>query len=149
MLFNSGTLIFVYILAGSLGMLLLFVILLAVTSKRNPNGNKALKAFSLIFAITSLVASILTPLAYYNYLPVNIRYGTYISVDNSNTYLNFHRDSVEIHENGSSEGKKATWSMENNILKLTYNSVSIELSVQDVATKLYSGDTLMFKYMKN
>ena len=149
MLTNSGTLLVLTIFAIVVALLLLFLIPLAILGKKNKRGLGALKAFSLIFAIGTLAMSIVTPLVYYNYIDLNLRYGQFRS-NYTSTYYSFHRDSVSIHIDGASEAAKGTWTLEDNILTVKYNNSDITetFKVRDYGTEISKGN-IIFKYTKD
>ena len=148
MLFNSGTLLFLIILSGSLLLLVLFLILLVAIGKKNKESKaiKVLKGFVVTFAIICSFATVVTPLAYYNYIPVNLRFGKFISV-NSSTYIEFHRDSVEFHQNGNSNGSHGFWLLENDELTITCGSEVKVYTVKSFGAHLYENGTLAYKYV--
>ena len=147
MLTNSGTLLILTIFGIVVAFLLLFLIPLAILGKKNKKGLGALKAFSLIFAIVSLSMSVVTPLVYYNYIDLNLRYGQFRS-NYTTTYYSFHRDSVSIHINGASEAAKGTWTLEDNILTVKYSGVTETFKVREYGTEI-SKDNIIFKYTKD
>ena len=146
MLTNSGTLLVLTIFAIVVALLLLFLIPLAILGRKNKRGLGALKAFSLIFAIASMVMSVITPLVYYNYIDLNLRYGQFHS-NYTTTYYSFHRDSVSIHINGASEGAKGTWTLEDNILTVKYNGLTETFKVRELGTEISKGNVI-YKYTK-
>ena len=147
MLTNSGTQLVLTIFGIALVLLLIFLLLLAILGKKHKKGLGALKAFSLIFAIVCMVSSVITPLVYYNYIDLNLRYGQFRS-NYTTTYYSFHRDSVSIHINGASEAAKGTWTLEDNILIVKYSGVTETFKVRDYGTEI-SKDNIIFKYTKD
>ena len=150
-MFNQGTFIFLIALAGSVLLLFIFVLLIGIIGKKKQKGAglAVLKMFSLLFVIITIGLSVTSTLAYYNYLPVNIRYGRYISVDGTKTYLKINRHSCEIHKNGSSEGIDGRWTLEENQLKIRYDGTQDTYSMGDFGTKIYRDGELVYKYVKN
>ena len=146
MLTNSGTQLILTIFGIALVLLLIFLLLLAILGKKHKKGLGALKAFSLIFAIVCMVSSVITPLVYYNYIDLNLRYGQFRS-NYTTTYYSFHRDSVSVHINGASEGAKGTWTLEDNILTIKYNNLTETFKVRDYGKEI-SKDNIIFKYTK-
>ena len=149
MLENSGTFIFLIALIASVGLLVIFTILIGILGKkRNKSGGlTVLKSFSLLFAIVSMGLSIAMPFAYYNYMPVNLRYGTF-SAMNSNGSIEIHRDSFTIRISEGNQKFHGTWTLENNYLKLSYNGSVDQYEVKDFGTKLYKSGELVYKYNK-
>ena len=147
MLTNSGTQLVLTIFGIALVLLLIFLLLLAILGKKHKKGLAPLKAFSLIFAIVCMVSSVVTPLVYYNYIDINLRYGQFRS-NYTTTYYSFHRDSVSIHINGASEGAKGTWTLEDNILTVKYSGVTETFKVREYGTEI-SKDNIIFKYTKD
>ena len=149
MLFNSGTLLFIFILLGSLVLLILFLILLGVLGRK---GKKLIvfRVLTILFAVTTITCGVLSTLVYYNYIDLNLRLsGRYQAMDGSFTYLKFHRDQMEIHDDGSSEGIKGNWYLANNVLSISCEGKVEKYIVKDFGTKLYQGSTLMYKFTKN
>ncbi|MCR4910976.1 MAG: hypothetical protein K5925_00400 [Bacilli bacterium] len=149
MFFNSGTLLFILILLGSMVLLLLLLLLLGILGRK---GKKlvGLRVLTMLFAIATVTSGVLTTLVYYNYIDLNLRLsGRYSDVNGSHTYLKFHRDQAELHVDGNSEGTKGKWYLANDVLTITYNGNKEEYTVKDFGTKLYQGDTLMYKFTKN
>ena len=128
-------------------LLFLFLLLLGILGRKHNRKLIALKVFSLLFAITTMCASILTPLVYYNYIDLNLRYGKFRS-NYTSTYYSFHRDSVSIHIDGASEGAKGTWTLEDNILTVKYNELTEVFKVREFGTEI-SKENIIFKYTKD
>lgn len=93
-----------------------------------------------------MVSSVITPLVYYNYIDLNLRYGQFRS-NYTTTYYSFHRDSVSVHINGASEGAKGTWTLEDNILTVKYSGVTETFKVREYGKEI-SKDNIIFKYTK-
>lgn len=148
MLFNSGTLLIIFILLGSTVLLLLVLLVLGIAGRK---GRKlgGLRFLTMLFAIGVIASGVMTPLVYFNYIDMNLKMGRYTPIDGSWTYLKINRDSVELHVGGQSEGEKGTWSLEKDILTITYSDTKEEYVVKDFGTKLYQDDKLVFKYTKN
>lgn len=146
MLTNSGTSLMLTIFSIVVVLLLLFLIPLAILGKRNKRGLGALKAFTLIFAIASMAMSVVTPLVYYNFIDLNLRYGEFHS-NYSMTYYSFHRDSVSIHLDGASNAAKGTWTLEDNILTVKYNGITETFKVREFGTEISKGNVI-YKYTK-
>ena len=146
MLTNSGTQLVLTIFGIALVLLLIFLLLLAILGKKHKKGLGALKAFSLIFGIVCMAMSVVTPLVYYNYIDLNLRYGQFRS-NYTTTYYSFHRDSVSVHINGASEGAKGTWTLEDNILTVKYNNLTETFKVREYGKEI-SKDNIIFKYTK-
>ena len=148
MLFNSGTLLIIFILLGSTVLLLLVLLVLGIAGRK---GRKlgGLRFLTMLFAIGVIASGVMTPLVYFNYVDMNLKMGRYTPIDGSWTYLKINRDSVELHVDGQSEGEKGTWSLEKDILTITYSDTKEEYVVKDFGTKLYQDDKLVFKYTKN
>ena len=148
MLFNSGTLLIIFILLGSTVLLLLVLLVLGIAGRK---GRKlgGLRFLTMLFAIGVIASGVMTPLVYFNYIDMNLKMGRYTPIDSSWTYLKINRDSVELHVGGQSEGEKGTWSLEKDILTITYSDTKEEYVVKDFGTKLYQDDKLVFKYTKN
>ena len=150
MFFNDGTLMIIFALGASTIFLFIFLLLIAIAGrKKDKSGGLAvLKVFSILFVITTIGLSIASSLAYYNYIPVNIKYGKYESLDGSKTYLQFHRDSVEIHEGGSSYGIKGNWSLKSNKLRIEVETIRYTFEMKDFGSKIYKDGELAYKYSK-
>ena len=149
MLFNQGTLLFIFIFLGSSVLLLLLLLLLGVAGRK---GRKlgGLRFLTMLFAISVIASGVMTPLVYFNYIDMNLRLsGRYVSMTNSYTYIKFHRDQVSVHVDGNSEGLKGEWYLENNILTIKYDGKEEEYTVKDFGTKLYQEDSLIYKFAKN
>ena len=148
MLFNSGTLLIIFILLGSTVLLLLVLLVLGIAGRK---GRKlgGLRFLTMLFAIGVIASGVMTPLVYFNYIDMNLKMGRYTPIDGSWTYLKINRDSVELHVDGQSEGEKGSWSLEKDILTITYSDTKEEYVVKDFGTKLYQDDKLVFKYTKN
>ena len=149
MLFNQGTFLVVIILGVSVVLLVLFLLILGLAGRHgNKKGLGFLKALTIIFAVSTMIGSLVTPLVYYNYIDFNLRYGRY-NQNGSATYYLIHRDSVELHFGSVSEGVKGTWTLENNILTIKYGSSTIEYTVEDYGTKLCQNGQTIFRYTKH
>ena len=148
MLFNSGTFLCLCILAISAGVLLLLLLLLGILGRK---GKKLafLKFLTVLIAISVSAFSVITPLAYFNYIDMNLKFGRFTKELDEWTYIKFHRDSVSLHPNGQSEGIKGTWSLEKDVLIITYQDSKEEYIVKDFGTKLYQDDKLVYRYTKN
>ena len=120
MFFNSGTLLFILILSGSLVLLILSLLLLGVLGRKGKKLS-GLRFLTVLFTITTITSGVLTTLVYYNYIDLNLRLsGRYQATDGSYTYLKFHRDQMEVHVDGNSEGIKGEWYLAENTLTLSY-----------------------------
>lgn len=149
MLFNQGTLLFIFILLGSAVLLVLLLLLLGVLGRR---GKKlgGLRFLTMFFAIAVFASGVMTPLVYFNYIDLNLKLsGRYTTTDGSYTYLKFHRDEVSIHVDGQSQGLKGEWYLSNNVLTIKYDGKEEEYTVKDFGTKLYQEDSLIYKFAKN
>ena len=149
MLFNSGTLLFVSILLGSMVLLILLLVLLGVLGRK---GKKlvGLRVLTMLFAITTVASGVLSTLVYYNYIDLNLRLsGRYKATDGSQTYLKFHRDQMEIHIDGSSSGTKGEWLLTKDVLTIFYEGKTEKYIVKDFGSKLYQDDVLMYKFTNN
>ena len=149
MLFNQGTLLFIFILLGSAVLLVFLLLLLGVLGRR---GKKlgGLRFLTMFFAITTAASGVLTTLVYYNYIDLNLRLsGRYVSMTNSYTYIKFHRDQVSVHVDGQSQGLKGEWYLSNNVLTIKYDGKEEQYTVKDFGTKLYQEDSLIYKFANN
>ena len=118
MSFNSGSrlvfIIFIIAIAILIGLLGLFAIL----AKKN-KVPVVLKVFTIVSAIIVVAGCFVFPLSYYGDIPLNLQYGTFLAYNSAN-YLKVHRDSLELHKDGASEGLKGTYTLKNNVLEITY-----------------------------
>lgn len=149
MFLNSGTLLFILILSGSLVLLILLLLLLGLLGRK---GRKlgGLRFLTMLFAITTVASGVLTTLVYYNYIDLNLRLsGRYQATDGSYTYLKFNRDQMEVHVDGSSYGTKGKWYLAKDVLTISYEGKEEKYIVKDFGTKLYQDDVLMYKFTKN
>ena len=116
--FNSGSrlvfIIFIIAIAILIGLLVLFAIL----AKKN-KVPVVLKVFTIVSAIIVVAGCFVFPLSYYGDIPLNLQYGTYLAYNSAN-YLKVHRDSLELHKDGASEGLKGTYTLKNDVLEITY-----------------------------
>lgn len=116
--FNSGSrlvfIIFVIAVAILIGLLVLFAIL----AKKN-KVPVVLKVFTIVSAIIVVAGCFVFPLSYYGDIPLNLQYGTYLAYNSAN-YLKVHRDGLELHKDGASEGLKGTYTLKNDVLEITY-----------------------------
>ena len=148
MFFNSGTLLFIVILSGSLVLLILSLLLLGLLGKK---GNKlsGLRFLTILFAITTIASGALTTLVYYNYIDLNLRLSGRYKATDSNTYLRFNRDQMEIHVDGESQGTKGQWYLAKDTLTISFEGKQEKYIVKDFGTKLYQDDVLMYKFTNN
>ena len=149
MFFNSGTLLFILILLGSLVLLILSLLLLGVFGRK---GKKliGLRVLTILFAVTTMASGVLSTLVYYNYIDLNLRLsGRYTSTVDSRTYIKFHRDQMSLHIDGSSSGVKGDWYLANDVLTLSFEGKTEEYVVKDFGTKLYQDDVLVYKFTNN
>ena len=146
MFFNSGTLLFILILSGSLVLLIVSLLLLGVFGRK---GKKliGLRVLTILFAVTTMTSGVLSTLVYYNYIDLNLRLsGRYIATDDSRTYLKFHRDQISLHIGGSSQGEKGEWYLANDVLTISFEGKTEKYVVKDFGTKLYQDDVLVYKF---
>lgn len=151
MLNNSGTKLFLIILASASGLLLILMVLLVVLGRKQPKGKglKALKPITLIMVLAVTALSIVTSLTYHNVTGINLKYGYFSSEDGSNTTLHVHRHSLSRSRNGEREGKDVIYTLENDTLSFRLDGVDYSYEVRDFGTKLYKDDALVYKYMNN
>ena len=146
---NSGTLMML-IIFGVIFALLVIVLLIAGLISRDKKVNGALKFFGVFLAIGFIASAIVTALVNYDYIPINLRFGYYSSVANSSK-VRISRDSIELHENGSSEAtKRGTYTLKDNKLTIIYNGGSQDaFYVKDMGTKLCDVATgeVLYKYI--
>ena len=149
MFLNSGTLLFILILIGSLVLLILSLLLFAVLGRKGKKLS-GLRFLTMLFAVTTMVSGTLTTLVYYNYIDLNLRLsGRYQALDYSHTYLKFHRDQMEVHTGGSSFGTKGQWYLAKDVLTISFEGKTEKYIVKDFGTKLYQNDVLMYTFTKN
>ena len=149
MFFNSGTLLFILILSGSLVLLILLLTLFGLLGRKGKRLG-VLRFLTMFFAITTIASGVLTTLVYYNYIDLNLRLsGRYQAANGSYTYLKFHRDQMEVHVDGSSQGIKGEWYLAKDILTLSYGGKTEKYNVKDFGSKLYQDDVLMYKFTSN
>ena len=141
---NSGTKVFLFILIGCVSLLIITLIIIGVFSK----GKKikgGIKFLVVLLSLMTTAAFVTFPLAYHNYIDVNIRYGYFKSV-NEKDEIKITRHSCEYlpvgadHENG-------IWSLKNDELTLYLPNGNKVYTVKEMGTELYEGDTLAFRYM--
>ena len=146
---NSGTLMMLIIFGVTFALLVIVLLIAGFTSK-DKKVNGALKFFGVFLAIATVTCSILTALVNYDYIPINLRFGDYSSVENSNK-VRISRDSIELHENGASEAsKRGTYTLKDNKLIITYTGGSQDaFYVKDMGTKLCDVATgkVLYKYI--
>lgn len=148
MFFNSGTLLFILILSGSLVLLILSLLLLGLLGRKGKKLS-GLRFLTVFLAITTVASGALTTLVYYNYIDLNLRLSGRYQAMNAYTYLKFNRDQMEVHVDGSSHGTKGKWYLAKDVLTISYEGKEEKYVVKDVGTKLYQDDVLMYKFTKN
>ena len=141
---NSGAKIFLFILIGCVAALTITLVLIGVLSK----GKKIKGGLKFLVVLLSLMttASFITfPLAYHNYIDVNVRFGYFKAVDEKDE-IKITRSSCEYyyyrgdHESGN-------WTLKNDELTLYLPSGNQVYKVKDMGTDLYKNGELAFRYM--
>ena len=141
---NSGAKIFLFILIGCVAVLTITLILIGVLSK----GKKIKGGIKFLVILLSLMttASFITfPLAYHNYIDVNIRFGYFKSV-NERDEIKITRSSCEYLPLGG-DHESGTWSLKKDELTLYLPSGNQVYKVKDLGTDLYLNGELAFRYM--
>ncbi|MCR5079571.1 MAG: hypothetical protein K6B65_06635 [Bacilli bacterium] len=143
---NSCTLLFILLLGGSALILLLLSLIMALTHKKG--SLKAMKPFTLLFAVITCALSVMTPLVYFDIIDINLKHGYFVS-ETSSLKLHVHSHSVSIYDGSDSDSITVDWTLKNDVFRFNYDSKEYAYTVKDLGTKLYDGDTLVFKYMKD
>ena len=146
---NSGFRIFLIAFGAVAALLVLFIILIAVLSKKKGKPPVALKAFSILFAILFMAASIMLPLACNNYIPVNLRYGRFESEDHPGECIKVHRDSISYYEGSDAKKQEGKWSLQKDFLTIVMqDGTEMEFKVRGLGTELIDPETnqLVFLY---
>ena len=149
--FNSGSKIVFIAFVICVCILILLLILIALASKKRNKAPAVLKAFSLLFALVVLAGSFVFPLTYLGDIPLDLRYGTFKSINHAD-YLRIHRDSIELHKDGASEGLKGTYTLKNDVLEITYkDGTKDKFVVKHMGTELVDAETnnKAYKYVKD
>lgn len=151
MLNNSGTQLFLIIFIASAVLLMLLLVVLALVGHKKPKGKgtAALKGVTLVLALGTAALAVITTLSYYNVTGINLQYGNFSSEDGSNTTLSVHRHTLSKSQNGEQIGKDVAYTLENNTLTFTIGGTTYSYEVKDFGTKLYQGETLVYKYRTN
>lgn len=146
---NSGFRIFLIVLIAVASLTLLLLVLSAILSKKKGKVPAPLKAFSLFSAIVLLAASIVTPLAHDNYIPVNLRYGRFESEDHPGECIKVHRDSISYYEGSDAKKQEGKWSLQKDFLTIVMqDGTEMEFKVRGLGTELIDPETnqLVFLY---
>ena len=144
---NSGAKLFLFILIGCVAALIIALVLIGVLSK----GKKIKGGFVAIVVILSLMASaafVTFPLAYHNYIPVNLRYGYFKAVDDKDE-IKITRHSCEYLSYSGTDLRDGKWTLENDELTLSFGNKQQIYEVKDYGTKLYKDGELAFRFMKD
>ena len=149
--FNSGSRIVFIAFIICICILILLLILIAVSSKKKNKTPAVLKVFSLLFALIVLAGSFVFPLTYLGDIPLDLKYGMFRSYNHAD-YLVIHRDSIELHKDGVSEGLKGTYTLRNDVLEITYkDGTTDKFIVKHMGVELVDAETnnKAYKYVKN
>ena len=144
---NSGAKLFLFILIGCAAILIIVLVLIGVFSK----GKKIKGGIKFLVVILSLItcaAFVTFPLAYHNYIDVNLRYGYFKSV-NEQDEIKITRHSCEYISYSGSSLLDGTWTIENDKLTMKFSNAEKVYEVKDLGTKLYQNGELAFRYMKD
>ena len=142
---NSGAKIFLFILIGCVSLLIITLILIGVFSK----GKKikgGIKFLVVLLSLMTTAAFVTFPLAYHNYIDVNIRYGYFKSV-NEKDEIKITRHSCEYLPYSGEDLLNGHWTLKNDELILYFGNEEQVYTVKEMGTELYEGDTLAFRYM--
>ena len=104
-----------------------------------------------MFALIVLAGSFVFPLTYLGDIPLDLKYGMFRSYNNPD-YLVIHRDSIELHKNGESEGLKGTYTLRNDVLEITYkDGTTDKFIVKHMGVELVDAETnnKAYKYVKD
>lgn len=142
---NSGALVFLFILIGCLVALVVTLVLIAVLSK-GKKVKAGLKVLVVLLSIATCASFVTFPLAYHNYIDVNIHYGYFKAVDEHDK-IRITRSSCEYYTYGGSDLKDGKWTLVNDKLTLYFTGVEKVYTVKGLGTELYDGNTLAFRYM--
>lgn len=147
---SFGTKLFLIIFLGALLLLVMFLLLFSLLGKKKgkfPGGGKFL---TILFAIITIAFSVMTPLAHYNVIDINLKYGWYSHKDENGTMIKITRNSIEYHSHSSASDKKGTYVLESDTLTITWdNGAKEEYEIKDFGKKLYKGETKIYSYLKN
>ena len=141
---NSGAKIFLFILIGCVAVLTITLILIGVLSK----GKKIKGGLKFLVVLLSLMTTssfITFPLAYHNYIDVNVRFGYFKSV-NERDEIKITRSSCEYYYY-SGDHESGNWTLKNDELTLYLPSGNQVYKVKDMGTDLYKDGELAFRYM--
>ena len=144
---NSGAKLFLFILLGCVVILIITLVLISVLSK----GKKIKGGIKFLVVIVSLMTSaafVTFPLSYYNYIPVNLRYGYYKAVGTQDK-IKITRHSCEYLSYSGSNLYDGKWTLENDELTLQFSNKTLTYEVKDFGTKLYKDGAITFRYMKD
>ena len=147
MLYNSGTLFMLVVLGGATFLLILFLVIVGVRGKKN-HKSTGLKAFTTLLALGVVALSIMSVFTYYCYIPLNIRFGEYSSVNGGGVAYHMHRDSVSVYVDGQKK-EGGQWTLEKDELTILFKGKEYKYTVKEFGTCLYDGDELAYKYVKN
>ena len=141
---NSGAKIFLFILIGCVAVLTITLILIGVLSK----GKKIKGGLKFLVVLLSLMTTssfITFPLAYHNYIDVNVRFGYFKAVDEKDK-IKITRSSCEYYYY-SGDHESGNWTLKNDELTLYLPSGNQVYKVKDMGTDLYKDGELAFRYM--
>ena len=146
---NSGTKLLLIIFLLSLALLLILLIIFGLVSKKTNKLPKATKPLTIVAAIIMIASSILTPLAHYNYIPINLKFGYFNNVVDETNKLKINRDSIEYMPNYG-DIKKGKYTLVNDILTISYKDGStMEFEVKGMGTDLYKDGVKVYSYVKD
>ena len=117
--FNSGSRLVFMIFVIAIAILIALLILFAILAKKKNKAPAVLKVLTIVSALIVMAGCFVFPLSYYGDIPLNLQYGTYLAYNSAN-YLKVHRDSLELHKDGASQGLKGTYTLKNDVLEITY-----------------------------
>ena len=146
---NSGSLLFFSILMGCLLLLIIALIIIGVIYKKKNKVSPISKAIVVILSLSILTFSVVYPLAHYNYIDVNLKYG-YYKDENTNNLIRITRHHAEYVTQSTGEKKEGTWSLKHDNLVIHFeDGTKGYFSVKKFGTRIYSGDHAEFKYLKD
>lgn len=147
---SSGTILFLLILGGLLLLLVILLIVFALANRKRRKLPGGIKFLTILLAIPTFVFSILTPLAHYNVIDVNLRFGWYSHKDENGTKIKITRDSIEYHPSGSGADKKGTYVLESDTLTITWKGGGTEkYEIKHLGSKLYQNGKRIYSYLKD
>ena len=146
---NLGSTIILLALALSLIILIIFLLIFGLVSRKRVNKKipAAGVVFIMIFSVLTTALAVLTPLTYYNYVDLNLRFGKFYAVNDHTEYYHFHRDSVSFYQGGGGARSKGTWELKNDILIIVFeDSSSFKYTVKGLGTELFLNGQIKYLY---